>query len=244
MLNVVLITALGDKWRLSGTDRDSEVLSPYGSLVELRANASRSDLPVPGGAGVLPGVRRFGPISTELEFYLKARDGEDLEDVHRRLRQGWAAATPDNPCVIIIESDNPLSPLTFELVVDGVLPGVPVDMRRRSAESLMVPVVCFDGVAKSSVMAGTGEVTVTNHGDVSVWPKIRYKGTGGVVTNPSGAKFTLPRAAQETIIDLNPQTLRLDGAFPESVPPGGTGAWVLPAGAQLEWTLGVADPWS
>lgn len=244
MLNVVLITALGDKWRLSGTDRDSEVLSPYGSLVELRADVSRSDLPVPGGAGVLPGVRRLGAISTELEFYLKARDGEDLEDVHRRLRQGWAAATPDNPCVIIIESDNPLSPLTFELVVDGVLPGVAVDMRRRSAETLTVPVVCFDGVAKSSVMTGTGTVTVTNYGDVSVWPKIRHEGAGGVVTNPSGAKFTIPRAAEETIIDLDPRVLRLEGAFPESVPPGATGVWVLPAGAQLEWTLGVADPWS
>lgn len=244
MLNVVLISALGDEWRLSGTGQDSSVLSPYGSLVELRANVSRSDLPVPGGAGVLPGARRFGPISTELEFFLKARDGEALEEMHRRLRQGWAAATRSNPCVISIESDNPLSPLAFELVVDGVLPGVPVDMRRRSAETLRVPVVCFDGVAKSSVMAGTGSVTVTNHGDVPVWPKIRYQGAGGAVTNPSGAKFTLPRATAETIIDLDPRMLRLDGAFPESVPPGGAGVWVLPAGAQLEWTLGVADPWS
>ena len=244
MLNVVLITALGDEWRLSGTDQESEVLAPYGMLETLKANVTRSDLQVPGGAGVLPGARRFGPISTVLEFYLKAREGEDLEDTYRRLRQGWAAATWSNPCVISIESDNPLSPLTFELVVDGVLPGVSVDMRRRSAEVLSVPVVCADGVAKSSVMTGTETVTVTNHGDVNVWPKIRYKGAGGVVTNPSGAKFTLPRAADETIIDLNPQTLRLDGAFPESVPPGGTGVWVLPAGAQLEWTLGVADPWS
>lgn len=244
MLNVVLITALGDEWRLSGTGRDSEVLSPYGSLVELRANASRSDLPVPGGAGVLPGVCRLGAISTELEFYLKARAGEDLEETYRRLRQGWAAATRSNPCVIRVESDNPLSPLTFELVVDGVLPGVPVDMSKRTTETLRVPVVCFDGVAKTSVMTGTGTVTVTNHGDVSVWPKIRYRGAGGVVTNPSGAKFTIPRAAEETIIDLNPKVLRLEGAFPENVPPGATGVWVLPSGAQLEWTLGVADPWS
>ncbi|OFP64928.1 hypothetical protein HMPREF2978_08610 [Corynebacterium sp. HMSC074C01] len=244
MLNVVLITALGDEWRLSGTGTDSSVLSPYGALVELRANVSRSDLPVPGGAGVLPGARRFGPISTELEFFLKTRDGEALEETHRRLRQGWAAATRSNPCVISIESDSPLSPLTFELVVDGVLPGVPVDMRRRSAETLTVPVVCFDGVAKSSVMTGTGNVTVTNYGDVPVWPKIRYKGAGGVVTNPSGAKFTLPRAAEETTIDLDPSVLRLEGAFPEHVPPGATGVWMLPAGAQLEWVLGVADPWS
>ncbi|MGV3159862.1 hypothetical protein ACEE23_02005 [Corynebacterium sp. 32222D000AT] len=244
MLNVELITALGDGWRLSGTDRESEVLSPYSSLVELRANASRSDVQVPGGAGVLPGARRLGAITTELEFYLKARDGEDLEDTYRRLRQGWSAATRSNPCVIRVESDNPLSPLTFELVVDGVLPGVPVDMRRRSAETLRVPVVCFDGVAKTSTMTGTGTVTVTNYGDVPVYPKIRYQGAGGVVANPSGAKFTLPRTSTETIIDLNPRVLRLEGAFPESVPPGATGVWVLPAGAQLEWTLGVADPWS
>ena len=244
MLNVVLITALGDEWRLSGTDQESEVLAPYGMLETLKADATRSDIAVPGGAGVLPGARRFGPISTVLEFYLKAREGGDLEDTYRRLRQGWAAATWSNPCVISIESDNPLSPLTFELVVDGVLPGVSVDMRRRSSETLAVPVLCADGVAKSSVMTGTGKVTVTNHGDVSVWPKIRYRGAGGVVTNPSGAKFTLPRAAEETIIDLNPRVLRLDGAFPENVPPGGTGVWVLPAGAQLEWTIGVADPWS
>ena len=244
MLNVVLITALGDEWRLSGTDQESEVLAPYGMLETLKPEVTRSDLQVPGGAGVLPGARRFGPISTVLEFYLKAREGEDLEDTHRRLRQGWAAATWSNPCVIRIESDNPLSPLTFELVVDGVLPGVSVDMRRRSAATLSVPVLCADGVAKSSVMTGKGNVTVTNHGDVNVWPKIRYQGAGGVVTNPSGAKFTLPRAAEETIIDLNPRVLRLDGAFPENVPPGGTGVWVMPAGAQLEWTLGVADPWS
>ena len=244
MLNVVLITALGDEWRLSGTDQESEVLAPYGMLETLKPEVTRSDLQVPGGAGVLPGARRFGPISTVLEFYLKAREGEDLEDTHRRLRQGWAAATWSNPCVIRIESDNPLSPLTFELVVDGVLPGVSVDMRRRSAATLSVPVLCADGVAKSSVMTGKGNVTVTNHGDVNVWPKIRYRGAGGVVTNPSGATFTLPRAAEETIIDLNPRVLRLAGAFPENVPPGGTGVWVLPAGAQLEWTLGVADPWS
>ena len=244
MLNVVLITALGDEWRLSGTDQESEVLAPYGMLETLKPEVTRSDLQVPGGAGVLPGARRFGPISTVLEFYLKAREGEDLEDTYRRLRQGWAAATWSNPCVISIESDNPLSPLTFELVVDGVLPGVSVDMRRRSSATLSVPVLCADGVAKSSVMTGKETVTVTNHGDVNVWPKIRYQGAGGVVTNPSGAKFTLPRAAEETIIDLNPRVLRLDGAFPENVPPGGTGVWVLPAGAQLEWTLGVADPWS
>lgn len=244
MLNVVLITALGDEWRLTGTDRESEVLAPYGMLEELKANASRSDIAVPGGAGVLPGARRFGPIQAELEFYLKAREGRDLEDVYRRLRQGWAAATWSNPCVLSIESDNPLSPLTFELVVDGALPGVPVDMRRRSAEVLSVPVVCADGVAKSSLMTGTNTVTVTNHGDVPVWPIIRYEGAGGVVTTPSSATFTLPAMESEAIVDLNPMNLRLDGAFPESVSPGGQGVWKLPAGAQLEWSIGVADPWS
>lgn len=243
MLNVVLTTPLGDEWRLTGTPQNSEVLSPYESLVELKANVSRSDMPVPGGAGVLPGQRRFGAIQTELGFLLCAPDGEDLEDVHRRFRRGWSSATRERPCVIQIESDHPLSPLVFELVVDGVLPGSSVDMRRRSSESMSVPVVCFEGLAQSGVTTGTGVVTVTNKGDVPVCPKIRYSGAGGPVVGPSGARFTLPASSSETVVDLDPMVLRLEGAFSESVPPGESGTWTLPKGARLEWRMGVADPW-
>lgn len=244
MLEVWLQTSLGDRFELTGTPVTSPVLAPYGALEGLRANASRSDMPVPGGAGVLPGRKVFGAIQTELEFYLQCDTGEELAEVHARLRRGWSHATWDNPCLVEIHSDHPLSPLVFELVVDGELPGVAVDMSRRTQETLRVPVVCRHGLARSGVQSGEDSVTVTNGGDAAVYPRIVWLGDGGQVTCPSGATFTLPRANVRTVVDLHPSKLRLDGVLPEGVPPGGVGRWVVPAGARLEWNVWVADPWA
>lgn len=244
MLDVYLRTSLGDRFRLTGTPADSPVLSPYGDLETLRANVSRSDLAVPGGAGVLPGRRRFGAIQTELEFYLQAETGEELAEVYARLRRGWSRATWDNPCMVEIEGDHPLNTLTFDVVVDGALPGVQVDMSRRTQETLKVPVVCRDGLARTDVQTGRGSVTVTNAGDTLIYPRIVYEGAGGRVTSPSGAAFTLPGVSERTTIDLDPSRLRLDGAVSEGVPPGKSGTWELPDGARLEWWLMVADPWA
>lgn len=244
MLEVWLRTSLGDKFKLSGTPDSSPVLSPYGSLESLQANVSQSDIPIPGGAGVLPGRKIFGAIKAELEFYLQCETGEELAEVYARLRRGWSKATWENPCVIEIDGDHPLSPLSFDLVVDGELPGVPVDMSRRMQETLKVPVSCRYGMARTGVQSGDNNVTVTNGGDTMVYPQIVYSGGGGRVTNPSGATFTLPSVSARTVVDLNPSKLRLDGALPEGVPPGKTGTWLLPAGARLEWRLMVADPWA
>lgn len=245
MLDVTLITPLGDEYRLSGTDRDSPVLAPYGALQELRANVTRNDQPDPFGTGVTLGARTFGAIQTELEFLLKAPEGETLERIYSRFRQGWVSATRENPCVIRIESDNPLSPLTFEAVVNGSLPGTQVDMSRRTSETIRVPVVCPLGVAQSSLMSKEGEVEIYNPGDVPIWVSLRYSGRGGLVTAPSGAKFTLPPAGgdSEQVVSMDPRDLRLDGAFPENIPPGESGTWVVPTGVKVQWRVGVADPW-
>lgn len=245
MLNVTLITPLGDEYRLSGTERDSPVLAPYAALQELRANVTRNDHPDPFGTGVTLGTQTYGAIQTELEFLLKAPPGETLEHIYSRFRQGWVAATRENPCVIRIESDNPLSPLTFEAVVNGSLPGTQVDMSRRTSETVRVPVVCPLGVAQSSLMSKEGEVEIYNPGDVPVWVSLRYSGQGGLVTAPSGAKFTLPpvKDGAERVISMDSRDLRLDGAFPENIPPGKSGTWKVPAGVEVQWRVGVADPW-
>lgn len=245
MLDVTLITPLGDEYRLTGTDRDSTVLAPYGALQELRANVTRDDQPDPFGTGVTPGSRTFGAIQTEIEFLLKAPRGETLEHTYSRFRQGWVSATQDHPCVFRIESDNPLSPLTFEAVVDGALPGTQVDMSRRTSETVRVPLVCFQGVAQSSLMSNQGTTEVYNPGDVPIWVTLRYSGKGGQVTAPSGAKFTLPPAEDgaEQVVNMDSRKLRLEGAFPESIPPGESGTWKVPAEVQVQWRVGVADPW-
>lgn len=107
--------------------------------------------------------------------------------------------------------------------------------------------------------ATTSSVTVTNPGDVMVWPKIRWKGAGGQVTAPSGATFTLPPTKDYRIINLDPSsscevtdthgTLDADlwrklwGVFGEGVPVGEARTYTLPKGAEMMWSVGYFNPW-
>ena len=243
-LQVKLLTPLGDEFLLTGSPASSPVMSPYGALSELRAAVSRPDLPVPSRGGVLPGRASYGAMKADLDFYLQCDTGEELARVYARLRQGWSRATPVSPCTLEIVGDHPLCPLYVDLVVDGVLPGVPVDMSTRTAESLSVPVVCPSGLARTGVLTGQGFVTVTNSGVVPVWPTIRYQGPGGRVVAPSGATYSLSASDGVAVVDTDPLVLRTEGVLPECVPPGESGRWALPEGARLEWVLRVDDPWA
>ncbi len=235
MLRVELISSTGKTYLLTGTESQSPVLSEEGALVELRGQVSHSDLARPGRPGVIAGRRNYGPIEVEIPFYLHADTGEELERVYREFRQGWRGVS-----TFKVEADHPLSPLFLD-VTAGVLPGVSVDARRRTMVPLSVPVFSAEGLFRTSVQYGTGTVTVTNSGDVAVFPKI-VATAGGKVTCPSGASFSLPAGA--STVDMSPEGLMLEGAFPEGVEPGQSGTWVLPAGARLEWVLQVADPWA
>ena len=67
---------------------------------------------IPGRPGVLAGDKNYQPIDVEIPFYLMAYTADEMEDVHRRFRQGWRGARFE------IQADHPLSPLfltvTFE----------------------------------------------------------------------------------------------------------------------------------
>lgn len=247
MLEATLYGANGKQWLLTGTESTSSVLSPMEALTTLSGTASRSDMALPGRSGVIPGRLVYGPIETELEFYLHAETGEEMERVYREFRQAWNLWDPDvavKPATVKILADHPLGAFFFDVWLSQPLAGVPVDMRRRTSATVMVPVLSPKGLARSTPMSGTGTVEITNVGDTIVYPKLTYSGAGGVVVSPSGARFTLPAVADQTTVDLDPQKLRLAGAFPEGVPPGGAGVWVLPSDVTATWEIRVADPWS
>lgn len=241
MLKVTLTSAIGKKYLLTGTQQSSPVVCPEEALVVLVAEESRTDVAVPGAFGVLAGQARYGAIQAELPFMLNADTGEKMETLYREFRQGWSRS---KPCVMQVEADRPGGPYFLDLVLDRHLGGVPVDMSRRTSTVVTVPVFNAEGMFRSALKTGTKTVTVTNSGDVPIYPKIRNLGAGGPVTTPSGARFTLPKATTATVFDTDPRRLRLPGAFPESVPPGKSGTWVLPTGASLEWTQLVVDPWA
>lgn len=126
-------------------------------------------------------------------------------------------------------------------------------------DGVQVPLIADAGFWSLDVVKASDSVTVTNAGDVEVWPRIRWKGAGGRVTLPSGAHFDLPRTseartlvlddAQSCVVvddsDVVDRALwrALDGAvLPEGIPVGQVRTYQLPAGAELHWQLGFFDP--
>lgn len=241
MLSIKLHTTKGKTYLLSGTQSQSPVLAPEGALAGLVGVIARSDMSVPGRSGVVPGRRRFSAIQQEVEFFLHADDGESMERVYQEFRLGWSM---DTPCQFEVDPGNAVGPFFLDAILDRPLPGVSVDARARTSVTLSVDVFAPVGLWRSAPLSGTGNVTLTNNGDEVIYPTIAYSGAGGQVTAPSGARFTLPRVKKRVVVDLDPQSLRLDGAFPEGIEPGATGVWKLPAGAVLQWSELVADPWA
>ena len=105
-------------------------------------------------------------------------------------------------------------------------------------------------------LSGEGNVTVTNYGDVPIWPEIVWEGAGGEVTLPSGARFILPVVSEEHRLPLarnnsgrifrgdeyDRELTRRVGAVGESVPRAEERDFIVPPGARLVWEIGVFDP--
>lgn len=115
----------------------------------------------------------------------------------------------------------------------------------------------YGGVWSSEHASSDNSVTVTNLGDVPIWPEIIWEGAGGQVTLPSGAAFTLPRVSGRHVLSLarhnsgrvvnnsgfSRELTKKIGAVGEQVPVGETRQYKIPTGAQLHWREGVLDPW-
>ena len=119
---------------------------------------------------------------------------------------------------------------------------------------------CDEGVWRTDTHTGQGQVTVVNDGDEVLYPTIRWSGNGGQVTLPSTATLTLPAlpagVERRLLLDNDKSLAVIDneghldrtvwpilGTLPEGVAPDTSGTFTLPAGAQLEWSIPVHDPW-
>lgn len=215
--------------------KSSQVVAPEGALTSLVGSVSRSDLSRPGRAGVIPGARKAGAISTTVSFLLHDDGPVDLETLWLDFRRGWSASRP---------SWIRVGGWSLRVFLDGMIAGPQVFPGAVSSVTVDVPIFAPDGVFFSGMFTATGDVVVTNYGDVPVWPDLHWKGSGGTVTTPSGATFTLPATGTSRSINLDPLELRLEGALGECVMPGKSGRWILPDGASLSWRTAVLDPWT
>lgn len=123
-----------------------------------------------------------------------------------------------------------------------------------SGSRIEVSMVADTGVWLSQA-SGKGAVTVTNWGDVPVWPEIVWKGSSQSVVLPSGVRFSLPsvsgeyrlpldrRASGKATSEATGKVVKTD-AVGEMVPVGATRQYTVTSGARVAWAVGVFDPWS
>lgn len=119
---------------------------------------------------------------------------------------------------------------------------------------LEVSMIADTGVWLSRASA-TNSVSVTNWGDVPVWPEIVWEGSNQSVVLPSGVGFPLPRVSGEYRLPLDRRAsgkatsestgkaIKTD-AVGEMVPVGATREYSVTSGARVEWSVGVLDPWN
>ena len=223
-------------------------------LVGSTADVTAAPLSGVGQAGL---SQRMEPMTGSVTFHCRESGGRDAGQVAADLRAAFSPLS-GRECVLSVAS--PLGDAQARVRLSGPI-AAPVEDPSwdEMVLNLTVPLVADEGLWWLGEQSATGNVTVTNRGDVPVWAKITWDGDGGVVVLPSGARFELPAVKTRRTLFLSRQHSlvvrddkgvvdkalwkRLRSALPEQIMPGGTGRFILPDGASMSWREGVLDPW-
>lgn len=209
------------------------------------------------GVGQVVLSQRVQPIQGAVTFHCRASGGRDAGQVAADLRAAFSPIIGRENTLVV---GSPLGDAQARVRLSGPIADPVEDPSwDEMVLNLTVPLVADEGLWWLPEQSGTGNVTVTNRGDVPTWLKIRWNGAGGAVTLPSGARFTLPSVTTPRTLFLSRQHSlvvrddkgavdkalwkRLRSALPEQVMPGKTGRFILPAEATATWREGVLDPW-
>ncbi|CAB0998278.1 hypothetical protein FRC0497_01453 [Corynebacterium diphtheriae] len=244
----------GREWRMSSHDWNAGLKAGgFSGLVgQLSVSAVRSI----GESGQRVESYQVPPADGYLDVFARADGGLTATDAWVALRQDFKRRAPFGTLVV----GSPLGLASARVRLSGELPPPDVDDVMAAEKPLRVPLSNDDGVWWLEAQSFPDTVTVTNFGDVTVWPEIVWNGAGGVVKLPSGASFNLPAVKNKHLISLHPKRTRkvLDAAggfdddvykqlrgviLPEGVATGGSGVFTVPTGAELRWKVGVLDPW-
>ncbi|WP_306592881.1 hypothetical protein [Corynebacterium striatum] len=195
------------------------------------------------------------PMTGSLMLYLRGGEGKTVGEVWGELRQGFSRTRHG---VLSVETQSQV--LRALVRLSGPIPAPKDDPSSESVmKDVQIPLVADTCGWWTDLQYASNDVTVTNWGDLTVWPQIAWDGPGGEVILPSGAKFTLPAVSGKRTLSLDhgqaglitdehgavDYALRksMRGVLPEGVPAGETRQYKVPSGARLEWRIGVLSPW-
>lgn len=242
MAEMALIDFTGKRWALNPDPETTDVFIPSGGISGLTGAVERKTITAPGVRGQRFVREEILPMAGNITFVMPADVAPDFVD-------GWDA---EIPCVFRIDF------LEVELCRNGPIPDPVDDGKRGGLVEVNVPVVADQGCWFGAWATGTNNVTVTNIGDVFIYPKIVWNGAGGSVFMPSGASFTIPATTEPRTLLIDPEEsyaitdaagvvdyalMKIMGTtvLPEGVPKRKARTYQLPAGAVLHWRSGFLD---
>lgn len=244
----------GHQWDFTGDWVAGITSGGVDGLVGSMVDTTAQPLGVPGHVVL---SQHMEPMSGSLNFHCRADGGRSAADVQADLRRAFSGVVGRRNEIVV---ESPVGDVHAFVRLNGAIPPPVQDPSWDEVVlNVQVPVIGDEGVWWSHAPVLVGEATVVNFGDVPVWVRIRWSGSGGRVVMPSGATFVLPSVVGERVLQLSRQESlvvvdgrgeidfdvwrKVRGVFPEFVPVGATRTFRLPEGARLEYKVGVSDPW-
>lgn len=253
---ITLVGANGALFDVAGTPAAEGVRIRKGGLPNLSSRLSpRVVEPIGyGGGRVLRGRARVNPINGTLGLQIRGQDAPSL------YREVMGCFDHEAPAIIRQVDGARVIELEVRLADGQSIEPAETLPEGHHLVNMDVPIVVHRGCWVESHIVKATSVTVDNTGPVEVIPSIEWT-TGGDVVMPSGAKFILPTVPAKRILSLDlaesyPVTdaegvldrslykqIRGRVVLAETVPPGATRTYKLPAGASLVYKVGVKNQW-
>lgn len=210
-----------------------------------------------GHSGQMVLSQQAQPMTGQVTFHCRADRDRTADEVAADFRRAFSGHLSRKNLLTV---NSPLGNVSAPVRLNGFIASPVEDPSwDEIVLNVQVPLIADEGVWWMSLTVLKGKAVVTNFGDVPVWVAIRWSGSGGRVTMPSGGSFVLPAVPTERVLYLSRQDSlvvtdkdgkrddatwkKVRGATPEMVPVGEQRTFKLPAGAQLEYQIGVYDPW-
>ena len=243
---LVYVSPAGQQFGLIGTGRATEVYAEADTLDGLVGTFEDTQLQLAGVPGARIDFRDRVIPPLEGSFTVVARSVQ----AWREFRRAWSTRTPGT--LELFVDDRQAIPATLQVRLSAPLP-FPATVPRTGAR-IPVGIIADGGLWNQPEQTGHGTVTITNTGDVTLWPAITAGPTGGTVTLPSGAGFTLQPGntvdfaggtvtMRASAADTTPPPAP-PGAVAEGVPPGQARTYTAAADATITWSMKVLDPWT
>lgn len=251
---ITFIPATGERLVLlqpGGSDTDIS----YGGISGMVGEFDVSTKNAVGMPGQVVTTRNLKPMKGTLEILGDTRGGRTIEEIESQIRQAF---TQDEEGVLVLERDS-RPRLRCRARADGAIPPPREVLEDAQDTELKVSLIADIGAWYRDRVSQSGTVTITNTGDIFLWPTIAWE-SAGTLTLPSGLVYSLPAVSGLHRLSLDPFTshevLRPDGTVNEAataltevmwlgegVPKGQTRTYKTTGGVRVEHALIIRDPW-